>query len=49
MTIGDRMVAAELVFQLGGLVFERPGKYEFRLYANDKSVAIKSFNVLQIT
>ena len=49
MTIGDRMAAAELVFQLGGLVFERTGKYEFRLYANDKSVAIKSFSVVQIT
>jgi hypothetical protein len=47
MTIANRMAAAELVFQLGGLVFERPGRYEFRLYANDKSVAIKSFNVLQ--
>ncbi|MEK6664965.1 MAG: hypothetical protein AABZ20_00865 [candidate division NC10 bacterium] len=48
MTIEDRMVAPEIIFQLGGLVFERPGRYEFRLSANARSVAIKSFNVVQI-
>lgn len=48
MTIEDRMVAPEIIFQLGALVFERPRRYEFRLSANDRSVAIKSFNVVQI-
>lgn len=42
------MVAPEIIFQLGALVFERPRRYEFRLSANDRSVAIKSFNVVQI-
>lgn len=49
MAIEDRNAPSELVFQLGGLVFERPGRYEFRLSANGRSVAIKSFNVVQVT
>ncbi len=46
-TIGDRMVPAELVFQIGGLVFEKPGRYEFRLYANERWVGSKSLSLVQ--
>lgn len=46
-TVGDRMVPAELVFQIGGLVFEKPGPYEFRLYANDRWVGSKSLHLVQ--
>lgn len=48
-TIGDRMVPAELVFQLGGLVFQKPGRYEFRLYANERWVGSKSLYLVQAT
>lgn len=44
----DRMTPVEFVFQLAGLVFERPGRYEFRLYANDRYVGQKSFNVVEV-
>jgi hypothetical protein len=46
-TISDRMVPAELVFQIGGLVFQKPGPYEFRLYANDRWVGSKSLRLVQ--
>ena len=46
-TIGDRMVPAELTFQIGGLVFPKPGPYEFRLYANDRWVGSKSLHLVQ--
>lgn len=44
-TFGDRMAPAEVVFQIGDLVFEGPGRYEFRLYANDRWVGSKTLNV----
>jgi hypothetical protein len=47
-TIPDRNAVSELVFQLGGLAFERPGRYEFRLLANGRAVGIKTFNVLHL-
>jgi len=34
-----------VVFQIGDLVFEGPGRYEFRLYANDRWVGSKTLNV----
>jgi hypothetical protein len=46
--IGDRMLPAEVVFQLRGLVFDRPGRYEFNLSANGTHVGHKSFDVLQL-
>ncbi len=46
-TIGDRMVPAEVVFQVGGLTFEKPGRYEFRLYANNRWVGSKSLHLIQ--
>lgn len=48
ITIKDRQSIHEIVFNLLGLVFERPGKYEFRLYANDELIEPKTFNVFQI-
>lgn len=46
-TFADRMVPAELVFQIGDIVFEGEGRYEFRLYANGRWVGSKSLNVRQ--
>ena len=46
-TFADRMVHAELVFQIGDIVFEGEGRYEFRLYANGRWVGSKSLNVRQ--
>ena len=43
----DRMAASELIFDLENLGFERPGRYEFRLHANERFVASKSFTVIQ--
>ena len=40
---------AELVFQIGGLVFQKPGRYEFRLYANERWVGSKSLYLVQAT
>jgi hypothetical protein len=45
----DRMAAGELVFALEHLRFERPGRYEFRLYADDRFVAGKTFTVVAAT
>jgi len=45
-TFGSRMTPGELVFNLENLGFERAGRYEFRLYADDRFVAAKSFTVL---
>jgi hypothetical protein len=43
----DRMTPGELIFALDNLALDRPGRYEFRLYANDRFVAGKSFTVVQ--
>ena len=46
--IGDRMASHELIFDLGtGLIFERPGRYEFRLFAGSKHVGGMPLTVLQ--
>jgi hypothetical protein len=42
----DRMTAGELIFALENIPFDRPGRYEFRLYADDRFVAGKSFTVV---
>jgi hypothetical protein len=47
LNVLDLMLPAEFVFVLQSLVFERPGKYQFDLYANDDYVGSKSFQVLQ--
>ena len=46
-TFQDRMTPAEIAFDLA-LSFDRPGRYEFRLHANNKWVASKSFSVVQV-
>jgi hypothetical protein len=42
----DLRLPAEFVFDLRGLVFDVPGRYQFDLYANDEHVGSKSFQVL---
>jgi hypothetical protein len=43
----DRLAPGELIFALENLALERPGRYEFRLYADDRYIAGKSFTVVQ--
>lgn len=45
-TFPDRMAPVEIVVQLLGIVFERPGRYEFQLWANGRWVGSKSLAVL---
>ncbi len=40
------METAEIVFQLANLVLQRPGRYDFRLFANTRFVGNKTFTVL---
>ena len=42
----NRMTPGELIFNLENLGFERAGRYEFRLYADERFVAGKSFTVV---
>lgn len=44
----DRMRPAEMVLEMQGLVFERPGMYEFVIHANDRLLGRKSFQVLKL-
>jgi len=46
-TFADRMTPGEIIFALENLGLDRPGRYEFRLHANDRFVAGKSFVVVQ--
>ena len=48
MTVGDRMGYGELIFNLDRLIFERPGRYEFRLFAADRYIGGVVFTVIQI-
>ena len=48
-TIGDRVASHELIFDLGtGLIFERAGRYEFRLFAGSKHVGGAPLTVVQV-
>jgi len=47
MTAGDRMGFGELIFKFDRLIFERPGRYEFRLFAGDRYVGGVVFTVIQ--
>ena len=47
-TFPDRMAPVEIVVQLLGIVFERPGRYEFQLWANGRWVGSKSLSVLPL-
>lgn len=44
--IADKLASYELVFNLMGLEFKHPGKYEFRIFANDYLFGHKSLNIL---
>ena len=46
--IGDKLATSELAFNLQGLSFVHPGKYEFRIYANGKFFGAKSFTIIQL-
>lgn len=48
MEARDRMRPGEIVFELHGLLFDQAGRYEFVLYANDRLVGRKSFDVVKI-
>lgn len=48
VTIADRMSSTELIFNLDALVFERPGRYEFRLFAEGRHVGGQVLNVVQV-
>jgi len=48
VSVSERMATAEIIFSLeAGLVFERPGRYEFRLFANAQHVAGTVFTVIR--
>jgi hypothetical protein len=42
----DRMTPGELIMNLENIPLERPGRYEFRLHADDRWVASKTFTVV---
>ena len=46
--IEDKLGTNELAFNLQGLSFPHPGKYEFRIYANERFFGTKSFTVMQM-
>lgn len=48
IAIDNPLGTHELVFNLGGLKFDAPGEYEFRIFANDKIFEQKTFLVRQI-
>jgi Family of unknown function (DUF6941) len=48
VTYTDRLVGAELFFDLRGLVFDEPGQYEFRVHANGLHIGGKPFRVVQL-
>ena len=43
----SRMGAHELTFMINRLVFEKPGRYEFRLFANGRHVGGAPLDVVQ--
>jgi len=47
VAIHDRNAFSEFVFEVEEAVFDGPGRYEFRLYANDRVIGVKSFSVVQ--
>ena len=48
-TLPDRMASHEIIFNLdGGLLFERPGIYEFRLFADGRPLGRVAFSVIQV-
>jgi hypothetical protein len=47
VSIEDRKSVHEIVINLVGLVFECPGKYEFRFFANNELVESKTIDVIK--
>ena len=47
VAIHGRNAFSEFVFEVEEAVFDGPGRYEFRLYANDRVIGFKSFSVVQ--
>jgi len=45
ITVNDPLVTHDLVFNLAALKFTNPGKYEFRIFANDEVFGQKTFLV----
>ena len=41
----DKHSVYNLVFRIGGLVFDQPGKYEFRLFASGEICETKTINL----
>lgn len=48
VNIEDKLSTSELAFNLQGISFVHPGKYEFRIYANGRFFGAKSFTVVQM-
>jgi hypothetical protein len=46
--VEDRMRPTELLFEIGALVFERPGRYAFQFFADQGLVGGKTFSVVQM-
>lgn len=49
VSVKDRLLATEWIFNLAGLIFEKPGAYEFRLKANGRHVWGKAFQVIDLS
>jgi len=50
VAIGDRMASHDMIFNLdAALMFERPGRYEFRLFADSKHIGGTVLTVIQGT
>ena len=47
LNVSDKLGSYELVFNLMGLQFDHEGKYEFRIFADDKIFGNKLFNVIK--
>jgi hypothetical protein len=43
----DRLATQEMLITIASIIFERPGRYEFRIYANESIVGSKTFKVLE--
>ena len=49
LSIPNKLDSYELAFNLVGFEFSHHGTYEFKIYANDKWFASKTFKVVQVT
>ncbi len=47
VTIKSRLVAHDFGIRIPSVVFPEPGRYEYRLFANDEFIGNKDFNVVQ--